>query len=187
MSRKSRHRKGKLTEAPFGLVLNGASVAQSSGRTAIVEKVHIGFEKRRNIIGVGQIKVKIELFLHPAIQRFYNGIVGGSSPSRHGAKYVIIMMGLAKSPRRVDSSLVGVEDYLGCLLFSFIHKLFQFIKAVVIRFIAPGLRSNAVSQDFIVEGIQEERPFPVCISSFEHGHVGVNASDKMKENAEEKM
>ena len=49
-------------------------------------------------MGVGQIEVKIEFFLYPAIQSLYNGIVRGSSPSRHGTKYVIIVMGLAKSP-----------------------------------------------------------------------------------------
>ena len=78
--------------------LNGASVTQCSGRTVVIKKVYISIEKRRNIMGVGQIEVKIEFFLHPAIQSLYNGIVRGSSPSRHGTKYVIIVMGLAKSP-----------------------------------------------------------------------------------------
>lgn len=67
-------------------------------RTVVIKKVHISIEKRLNIMGVGQIEVKIEFFLHPAIQSLYNGIVRGSSPSRHGTKYVIIVMGLAKSP-----------------------------------------------------------------------------------------
>ena len=87
-----------MSEAPSGLELNGAFVAQGSGRTVVIKEVHISVEKRRNIMGVGQIKVKIEFFLHPAIQRLYNRIVRGSSPSRHGTKYVIIVMGLAKSP-----------------------------------------------------------------------------------------
>ena len=68
------------------------------------------------------------------------------------------MVGLAKSPRRVDSSLVGVEDYLGSLLFSFVHQLFQLFKAVVIWLIASPLRCDAVSQDLVVEGIQEDGP-----------------------------
>ncbi len=48
-------------------------------------------------MGVGQIKVKIEFFLHPAIQSLDNRIVRGSSPSRHRAKYVIIVVGLVKA------------------------------------------------------------------------------------------
>ena len=98
VKRKVDTKKEYLSEAPFGFELNGASVAQGSGRTVVIEKEHISVEKRWNIKGVGQIKVKIEFFLYPAIQSLYNGIVRGSSPSRHGAKYVIIVVGLAKSP-----------------------------------------------------------------------------------------
>ena len=62
-------------------------------------------------------------------------------------------VGLAKSLWRVDSSLVGVEDYLGRLLFSFIHKLFELIQAMIVRFVAAFGRSYAVSKDLIVERI----------------------------------
>ena len=82
------------------------------------------------------------------------------------------MVGLAKSPRRVDSSLTGVEDYLGRLLFSFVHQLFQLFKAVVLWLIASPLRCDAVSQDLVVEGIQEDGPLPVSRSNFKYGHVG---------------
>ena len=81
-------------------------------------------------------------------------------------------MGVAKCPGGVDGSLVGVEDYLGSLLFSFAHPLFQLFKAVVVWLIASPLRCDAVGQDLVVEGIQEDRPLPVSRSNFEHGHVG---------------
>ena len=68
---------------------------------------------------MSQIEVEIKLILNPAIQRLNNWIVCWSSTSRHGTQYVILTMGLAKSLGRVDSSLVGVEDYLGLLLFLF--------------------------------------------------------------------
>ena len=46
---------------------------------------------------MGQIEVKIEFFLDPAVKGFNNWVICGSTPSRHRAKYVIIMVGLAKS------------------------------------------------------------------------------------------
>ena len=67
----------------------------------VIKKVNIGVEKRRNIMGVGQIKVKIKFFLDPAVKGLNNWVICGSSPSRHGTKYVkyvIIVVGLAKSP-----------------------------------------------------------------------------------------
>lgn len=60
---KAETKKEYLSEAPFGLELNGAFVAQGSGRTVVIEKEHISVEKRWDIKGVGQIKVKIEFFL----------------------------------------------------------------------------------------------------------------------------
>ena len=44
----------------------------------MIKKVHISDEKRWNIMGVCQIKVKIEFLRQPAIQSLYNGI--GVSP-----------------------------------------------------------------------------------------------------------
>ena len=43
-----------MSEAPFGLELNGAFVAQGSGRAVVINKVHIRMEKSRNTMGVGQ-------------------------------------------------------------------------------------------------------------------------------------
>ena len=100
--------KANLREALFGPVLKRAFVTQGGGRAMAIEEMDIVIQESRNVVGMGQIEVKIEFFLHPAIQSLYNGIVRGSSPSRHRTKYVIIVVGLAKSPRRVDSSLVGV-------------------------------------------------------------------------------
>mgnify|MGYP001188592363 CR=1 FL=1 len=39
----------------------------------------------------------VEFLLDPAVQGFHNWVICGSPPSRHRAKYVIIMVGLAKS------------------------------------------------------------------------------------------
>ena len=65
-----------------------------------------------------------------------------------------------------------MEDYLGRLLFSFVHPLFQLLKAVVVWLVASSLRCNTVSQDLVVEGIQKDGPLPVSRSNFERGHVG---------------
>ena len=98
LSSKSRHRKGNSAKAPFSPVLNGAFIAQSSSRTIVIEEVDIAFQQRRDILGMGQIEVEIEFFFDPAVKGLDNRVVCGSSPSRHRAKYVIIMVGLAKSP-----------------------------------------------------------------------------------------
>ena len=66
-----------------------------------------------------KVEVKEEFVLDPAVESLNNWIICRSSPSRHGTKYVILCVGLAKSLGRVDSSLVGVEDYLGLMLFLF--------------------------------------------------------------------
>lgn len=70
-----------------------------------------------------KVEVEIEFIFHPAIESLNNWVVCWSSPSRHGTKYVILTVGLAKSLGSVDSSLVGVEDYLGLLLFLFSCQL----------------------------------------------------------------
>ena len=88
-------------------------------KTLIIEVINILIQKFRDILCMSQIEVEIKLILNPAIQRLNNWIVCWSSTSRHGTQYVILTMGLAKSLGRVDSSLVGVEDYLGLLLFLF--------------------------------------------------------------------
>ena len=66
---------------------------------------------------------------------------------------------------------VGVEDYLGSLLFSFVHHVFQLFKAVVVWLIASPLRCDTVCQDLVVEGIQKDGPLPIGVPNFEHGHI----------------
>ena len=85
----------------------------------VVEVGNILIEERGDIMNMVKIEVEIEFFLHPAVQCLNNWIICWSSPSRHGTKYVIMAVGLAKGLGRVDSSLVGVEDYPGLLLFLF--------------------------------------------------------------------
>ena len=80
-------------------------------------------------------------------------------------------VGLAKSPGGVDSSLVGVEDYLGCLLLCFAHKAFQNLQTVVIRFVAAGDRGRFVGNDLVVERVQKNRPLPVTAFVLEYGHI----------------
>ena len=98
LSSKSRHKKAQLTEAQFGPVLNWASIAQSSSQTAVVEEVDVGVQQSWNIFCVGQIEVEEQFFFDPSVQSFYDRVICWSSYSRHGAKYVIILVGLAKSP-----------------------------------------------------------------------------------------
>ena len=64
-----------------------------------------------------------------------------------------------------------MQDYLGCLLFSFVHSLFQFFKAVIVGLVAPCLGCNAVSKDLVVEGIQKDGSLPIGVPNFEHGHI----------------
>ena len=89
--------KANLREALFRPVLNGAFVTQGGSRSIGIEEADIVIQESRDIIGMSQIKVEIELFFDPAVKGFDNWVICGSSPSRHRAKYVIIMMGLAKS------------------------------------------------------------------------------------------
>lgn len=98
LSSKSRHKKAQLTEAQFGPVLNWASIAQSSSQTAVIEEVDVGVQQSWNIFCVGQIEVEEQFFFDPSVQSFYDRVICWSSYSRHGAKYVIILVGLAKSP-----------------------------------------------------------------------------------------
>jgi hypothetical protein len=62
-------------------------------------------------------------------------------------------MGLAKSLGRVDSSLVGVEDYLGLLLFLFACQTIKDGKTVIVRFITSANIRNTMSKNLIIEGI----------------------------------
>ena len=97
LSSKSRHKKAQLTEAQFGPVLNWASIAQSSSQTAVIEEVDVGVQQSWNIFCVGQIEVEEQFFFDPSVQSFYDRVICWSSYSRHGAKYVIILVGLAKA------------------------------------------------------------------------------------------
>ena len=87
----------QLTEAQFGPVLNWASIAQSSSQTAVIEEVDVGVQQSWNIFCVGQIEVEEQFFFDPSVQSFYDRVICWSSYSRHGAKYVIILVGLAKA------------------------------------------------------------------------------------------
>ena len=78
-------------------------------------------------------------------------------------------VGLAKSPGGVDSSLVGVEDYLGCLLLCFSYKAFQHLQTMVIRFVAAGDRGRFVGNDLVVERVQKNRPLPVTAFVLDYG------------------
>ena len=102
-----------------------------------------------------QIKVQVKLLFHPAVKRLNNWVICWSSPSRHGTKYVILAMGLAKSLGRVDSSLVGVEDYLGLLLFLFSCQLIQNGQTVIVRFVAALNICDTMGKDLIVKSVQE--------------------------------
>ena len=64
-----------------------------------------------------------------------------------------MIVGLAKSLWRVDSSLVGVEDYLGRLLFSFVHKLFKFIETMIVWFVTAFNRGYTMRKDLVIERI----------------------------------
>lgn len=119
----------------------------------VVEEMDVGIQKGWNIFSVSQIEVKKKLFLHPAIQRFNNWIICWSCHSRHGTKYVIMMMGLAKGLRRVDSSLVGVEDYWRSLLFSFLNQFLEHIKTVIVRLVAALDWGGTVGKDLVIESI----------------------------------
>ena len=134
-------------------------------KTLIIEIVNILIQKFWNILRMTQIEVEIKFVLNPAIQRLNNGIVRWSSSSRHGAQYVILTMGLAKSLGRVDSSLVGVEDYLGLLLFLFSCQLIQNSQTVIVRFVAALNVCDTMSKDLVIKGIQEKRPFPIFLAN----------------------
>ena len=171
LSSKSRQTKKTPSEAQFGFVLNWAFVAQRGGGAEMVEVKDVIIKEGGNIFSGRQTEVKKEFRLHPAIQCFDNRVIRWSSPSRHGTKYVIMSVGLSKSLGRVDSSLVGVEDYRGRLLFSFVYQLFQNVKTMVVGLVASGDGCDAVGQDLVVEGIHQDRPLPGCMTDLEHGHV----------------
>ena len=84
---------------------------------------------------------------------------------------VILTMGLAKSLGRVNGSLVGVQDYLGLLLFLFSCQLIQNSQAIIIWFVAASNICDTVSKDLVVKGIQEECPFPIFLADLQYGHV----------------
>ena len=104
----------------------------------VVEVEDILFQQCRDIHRLIKIEVEVQFFLHPAIERLNNGVICWRSPSRHGTKYVILVVGLAKSLGRVDSSPVGVKDYLGLLLFLFSCQSVKDGKTVIVRFAVAG-------------------------------------------------
>ena len=158
-------------KAQFGLVLNWAFVTQRSMESVIVEIENILVQKFRDVPRVPQIEIEIEFILYPAIQGFNDRIVSWSSSSRHGSQYVILTMGLAKSLGRVDGSLVGVEDYLGPMLFLFSCQLIQNSQTVIVGFVATLNICDTVSKDLVVKGIQKECPFPMLLANFQYRHI----------------
>ena len=140
-------------------------------KTLVVKVENILIQKFRNILRMIQIEVEIKLVLNPAIQSFNNRIICWRSSSRHGTQYVILTMGLAKSLGRVDSSLVGVEDYLGLLLFFFPCQLIQNSQTIIVRFVAALNICDTMGKDLIVKGVQEECPFPIFLADFQYGHI----------------
>ena len=139
--------------------------------TLIIEVVNILIQEIWYILCMAQIEIEIKFVLNPAIESFNNRIVRWSSSSRHGTQYVILTMGLAKSLGRVDSSLVGVEDYLGLLLFLFSCQLIQNSQTIIVRFVAALNVCDTVSKDLIVKGVQKKCPFPMLLSNLQHCHV----------------
>lgn len=112
-------------KAQFGLVPDWAFIAQSGSRTTGIEKLNISIEQSRNVVGVFQVVIQVELFFNPTVKSFDDWIISWGAPSRHRANYVILHMSLAKGSGGVDGSLVGVEDYLGPLLLYFSNSLHQ--------------------------------------------------------------
>ena len=127
-----------------------------------------------------QIEVEIEFVLDPAIQSFNNRIVSRGSTTRHGTQYVILIMGLGKSLGRIDSALVGVENYRGLLFFLFTCELIQNSQAVIVRFVTALNICDTVSKDLIVKGIQEKCPFPILLSDLQHCHVRHNDLSRLR-------
>ena len=83
-----------------------------------------------------------------------------------------MFMGVLKSPWGVDGSLVGVEDYLGPLLLFFACQSVKFVQAMVVRFVVSGNRWNTVGDDLIVEGIEQQCPFPLLTVVLQYCHIG---------------
>lgn len=82
-----------------------------------------------------------------------------------------MLVGLAEGPGGVNGTLVGVEDYRGCLLLFLSHKQFQLFQAMEIRLVAAGYTGRLVRQDLVVESIQQDRPFPLDSFMFQDCHV----------------
>ena len=140
-------------------------------KTLVVKVENILIQKFRDILRMTQIEVEIKFILDPAIQCLNNRIVRWSSASRHRTQYVILTMGLAKSLGRVDCSLVGVEDYLGLLLFLFSCQLIQDSQTIIVRFVAAMNICDTMGKDLIVKGVQKECPFPILLSNLQYRHV----------------
>lgn len=85
---------------------------------------------------------------------------------------LLMAVGVAKSLGRADISLVSVEEYPGLLLFLFSCKLAKDSKAVVIGFAAAGNIGDTVGKDLVVEGVQQDCPFPILFPDLQHVHVG---------------
>ena len=64
-----------------------------------------------------------------------------------------MFMGVEKCPGGVDSSLVGVEDYLGLLLLFFACQAIQLAQAMVIGLVISWNRRDTVGNDLVVECI----------------------------------
>ncbi len=96
LSSKSRH-KSAANRSPVRSCTELGFYSPSSSQTAVVEEVDVGVQQSWNIFCVGQIEVEEQFFFDPSVQSFYDRVICWSSYSRHGAKYVIILVGLAKA------------------------------------------------------------------------------------------
>lgn len=97
-----------------------------------------------------QAKVKVQFFLDPAIQCFYNCVICRSFPFRHRAKYIIMFVSLAEGLWGTGRTLVGAEDYLGvCSSPSFL-------------FVAVFAGFGANSGFFVAFMRQIVREYPAC-------------------------
>ena len=89
-----------------------------------------------------------------------------------------MFVSLSEGLRGVDGTLVGVQDYLGCLLLIFLAcKLLQYFQTMVVRLIAASNRSGLVSKDLIVKSVDKKCPFPILTFVLENSHIRYNDLD----------
>lgn len=80
-------------------------------------------------------------------------------------------MSHAKGSGGVDGALVSVQNYRRYLLILFADFLFQDVETVVVG-CSISVAGKAVRDDFVVEGIQKQRPFVERAFVLNTGHIG---------------